>query len=115
MPFVNFLISASSTIQILDKIGITAKSLTWIFVLIFALLLPYLASMSSRFIGLHTKAEEEITCMRITFVFLLFMAIIMPVLGFNFGADLLGFLFESVESGLEKDERWNCFCKILSI
>ena len=106
------LISATHTVEFLEKFGIGLKTLIALLVILFAILLPFLASMSSRLIGFYTKSDEEISIMNITIVFLLFMVIIMPVMGFTFGPDLIEFFVNNVDAGFKEETRWICFCKI---
>ena len=97
------LISATHTVEFLEKFGIGLKTLIALLVILFAILLPFLASMSSRLIGFYTKSDEEISIMNITIVFLLFMVIIMPVMGFTFGPDLIEFFVNNVDAGFKEE------------
>ena len=109
------MISATHTVEFLQKHGIGLKSLFAFLVIIFATLLPSLASMSSRWIGFYTKSREEKGTMKSTILFLLFMVIIMPVLGFTFGPDLFEFLVGNLENEFKDPTRWKCLCKKILI
>ena len=109
------MISATHTVEFLQKHGFGLKSLFAFLVIIFATLLPSLASMSSRWIGFYTKSREEKGTMKSTILFLLFMVIIMPVLGFTFGPDLFEFLVGNLENEFKDDTRWLCLCKKILI
>ena len=95
--------------EIVTEFGIKGSFVNYIFSLtmwIFAIMLPYLVSLSSRMVGFYTISDEHVSIMATTIWFMLFMVIIMPVLGFNFGPDLIAFL---VDEKSYDSNRWKCF------